>query len=163
MDILDFNKILQQLSSFCITYIGKELALALVPSTDCDKVKYKLNETFEAVNMLYKNLAPPFSEFEDITAIIKALNSRGSLSCKQLLDLTKIFSISKDLKEYFDKDYIIPSDFPILNNLFEDLYSNDSILSKIYKSILDENTIDDKASPELSKIRRKQKRLTRKY
>ena len=51
------------------------------------------------------------------------------------------------------------STYPILNNLFNALYSNKSIIDKINSCILDENTIDDNASSKLKSIRKNQKKL----
>ena len=69
--------------------------------------------------------------------------------------MNTILICAKNLKAYFSKDYIDKNDFPILEDLFSSLYTNEGIISKILSSIIDENTIDDKASPELQKIRKK--------
>ena len=46
---LEFNKVLEQLSNFCSTYLGKKLALTLKINNDTHIVKEKLAETEEAV------------------------------------------------------------------------------------------------------------------
>ena len=45
------------------------------------------------------------------------------------------------LKKYFYTDYINPNDFIYLNDIFSDLYSNNSIIQKLNTCILDENTL----------------------
>ena len=87
------------------------------------------------------------------------LESTQILNAKGLIDLKNIFLSAQDLKKYFSQDYIDRSDFPILDNLFSQLYSNEGIISKVSSSIIDENTIDDKASNELQKIRKKIRNL----
>ena len=75
------------------------------------------------------------------------------------MNLAYIFKLSQELKDYFNKDFLDLSQYPILADLFSKLYANKSITDKILSCILDENTIDDSASKTLQLIRRKQKKL----
>ena len=156
---LEFHKVLEKLSTYCSTSLGKELALNLQIYHDVNIVKQKLAETEEAVNLIYKNSFPSFSDIQDIHIYVINLESSQSLTIKGLLDLNTIFICARDLKTYFSKDYINKEDFPILEGLFSTLYTNEGVISKISSSIIDENTIDDKASPELQKIRKKIRNL----
>ena len=113
----------------------------------------------EAVNLIYRNSTPSFYEISDINVELKKLNSSFPLSIKQLLELTKILKLADDLKSYFDKEFLDISQYPILSEYFSNLYSNKSIINKISNCIIDENTIDDKASNNLHSIRKKQKSL----
>lgn len=159
LEKLEFNKILENLSSHCVTYLGKELALNLLPKYNHDQVQMLLNETQEAVNLIYRNSTPIFYEIKNIDVELKNLESNLALSCKSLLDLNLIFKSAYELKQYVNKDYVDMSTYPILNNLFNALYSNKSIIDKINSCILDENTIDDNASSKLKSIRKNQKKL----
>ena len=156
---LEFHKVLEKLSNYCSTKLGKELAFNLQIYNQSHIVKQKLAETEEAVNLMYKNLIPSFSDIQDIHIYVINLESSQSLTMKGLLDLNTIFICAKDLKTYFSKDYIHKEDFPILEGLFSSLYTNEGVISKISSSIIDENTLDDKASPELQKIRKKIRNL----
>ena len=156
---LEFNKVLEQLSNFCSTYLGKKLALTLKINNDTHIVKEKLAETEEAVRLIYKNSTPSFYNINDISIYLINLESSQSLNPKGLLDLNNILLCARDLKKYFNKEYIENNDFPILNNLFSNLYTNEGIINKISSAIIDENTIDDKASLELQKIRKKIRNL----
>ena len=156
---LEFNKVLEQLSNFCSTYLGKKLALTLKINNDTHIVKEKLAETEEAVRLIYKNSTPSFYNINDISIYLINLESSQSLNPKGLLDLNNILLCARDLKKYFNKEYIENNDFPILNNLFSNLYTNEGIINKISSAIIDENTIDDKASIELQKIRKKIRNL----
>ena len=156
---LEFHKVLENLSNYCSTYLGKELTMNLQIYHDMNIVKQKLAETEEAVNLIYKNSVPSFYDIQDIHIYLINLESSQSLTIKGLLDLNTIFLCAKNLKTYFSKDYIEKNDFPILEGLFSSLYTNEGVISKISSSIIDENTIDDKASPELQKIRKKIRNL----
>lgn len=159
LEKLEFNKILEILSNYCITYMGKSLVNDLQPSNSVQVVQNLLNETFEAVNLVYRNSTPNFYEIENINVELKHLESNITLSCKSLLNLKNIFQLADELKKYFSKDFLDISEYPILSSLFNMLYSNKDIVDKITTCILDENTIDDKASSNLQSIRKKQRKL----
>ena len=159
LEKLEFDKIINILLGFCVTEKGKTLAKNLLPSNDFNEIQNMLNETKEAVCLLYRISFPSFYEFEDISLSIKNLESGISLSCFSILNLNKIFKIAYELKNYFNKDYILDTDFPILSNLFNMLYTNKNIIEKINKSISDEGFLQDEASLELKNIRKKQKNL----
>ena len=159
LDKLEFNKVLENLSKYCSTDLGKELAMQLTIYHDANIVKQKLAETEESVNLVFRNSLPSFYNICDIHKYILRLESSQTLTIKGLLDLNTIFVCAKDLKSYFAKDYIDVNDFPILEAHFSNLYSNEGIINKITSSIIDENTLDDKASPELQRIRKKIRNL----
>ena len=159
LEKLEFYKITQMLSNFCSTYKGKELAMQLLPSTQKEKVQKLLQETSEAVNLAYRNSFPSFYEIADITVELKTLESNASLTTKSLLNLALIFKLSQELKEYFSKDFLDLSEYPLLASLFSELYANKSITDRIYQCILDENTIDDKASKTLQSLRRQKRKF----
>ena len=159
LEKLEYNKIIEILSSFCITYVGKDICYNLMPQSSKNLVEQMLAETREAVNLIYRNSTPPFFEISNIDISIKSLESSSTLSAKSILDLANIFKLCLDLKNYFDKDFITSSDFPILSDLFNMLYTNKDVISKVFSCIIDENTIDDNASANLKSIRKKQRNL----
>lgn len=156
---LEYDKMLEILSKYCVTYMGKELAKALIPSNSKEKVQELLNETFEAVNLSYRNSMPGFYEIDRIDIELKNLESSNTLSCKSLINLKNIFKLSNELKEYFSKDFLDIEEYKTLSKLFERLYTNKEIVDTITKSIIDENTLDDKASSNLNSIRRNKRKL----
>ena len=156
---LEFDKIINILLGFCITTKGKELAKHLLPNNNYNKVQESLNETKEAVSLMYRNSTPSFYEFQDIDLSIKNLESGISLSSLAILNLNKIFKMAYELKNYFDKEYIEASKYPILSSLFNSLYTNKGIIDEISNCISDEGLIQDNASTTLKAIRKKQKNL----
>lgn len=159
LEKLEYNRILEKLSTYAITYLGKELCAKLIPSNSKETVKNLLKETEEAVNILYRCNTPPIYEIADNTINLKVLESYGTLSIKSILELGNILTISEKLKKYFYVEHIRIDDFEILNLLFSELYLNNSITEKISSSIIDENSIDDNASKDLYNIRRKQRNI----
>ena len=158
LEKLEYNKILEILSNFCHTYIGKELALNLLPSFSKEQVKVNLTETSEAISLIQRASIPPISEIDDITFYLKALESSNAISAKALLSICNILEMSSNLINYFS-DFKAMEEYTVLSNYFASLYSNSSIIQSIKKSILDENTIADNASNTLSSIRKKKNKL----
>ncbi len=151
---LEFNKIQEILSNFAITFIGKNMALNLMPLQNQKNIEKAGKQTTEASNLIYRKGNLPISEIENITPHLKNLKSYNSLPAKFLLDLANILKISRNLKEYFSNEEIDMSEFVNINNLFQNLYTNIKIENTIFNSILDENTISDDASQTLHSIRK---------
>ena len=90
-----------------------------------------LLETFEAINLSFRNSFPSFYDFFDISIDLKTLESGNSLSCKSLLNLAKILENASSLKEYFNKDFLDISDYPTISKYFNMIYTNKSISDKV--------------------------------
>ena len=156
---LEFDKILENISNYCKTYIGKKYAEELRPSQDKSEVQKTLDETSQGVILMQRNSTPPLGEIADITVYIKTLEGCGSLSIKALLELQNILQMSAELKEYLSKDFLATSDFSAIEPYFAELYVNPSIVATFAKSIVDEDTIADTASSKLQDIRRRERRI----
>ena len=156
---LEYNKILDIISNYCKTHIGKKYISELRPSNNKTDVQNMLNETSQGVILIQRNSTPPLGEIADITVFLKTLDSCGVLSIKALLEMQNILQMSFDLKDYFNKDYINPIDFENLRQYFDNLYINPGIVSTFSKSIIDEDTIADSASSKLQDIRKRKRRL----
>ena len=150
---LEFDQVLQKLSEYCHTYIGKEIVSKLEPSSDKDYVEKSLLETSQAVSLMDRNSTPPIAEIEDIRVYIKMLESSNTLSPKALLDICNILNMANELKIYFS-NFLDDETYENLRFYFDALYTNSSIVDKIQKSIIDNETIADSASSNLSAIRR---------
>ncbi|MCI8273200.1 MAG: endonuclease MutS2 [Clostridia bacterium] len=156
---LEYNKILEIVSSYCKTYIGKDYVLRLRPSKNQDEVTQMLNETNQGVILIQRNNQPPLDYIEDINVYIKTLESSGVLNIKALLAIQKILQMSHNLKDYLKKDFLSTSDFSDIELYFNNLYTNANIVSTFTKSIIDENTIADIASTKLQDIRRQKRKI----
>lgn len=159
LEKIEYPKILNILSAYALTYIGKEKCATLTPSKNKNDVQNMLKETEETLNILYRCNTPPISEIADNTKNLKTIESYGILSIKSILELTNILKMSDELKKYFYNDFLDFNEFIYLADIFSKLYSNSSIIEKISYSIIDENTIDDRASKNLASIRKKQRNI----
>lgn len=157
---LDYDKILELLSNYSVTYLGKDLCLNLLPNFKQSKVTKLLQETSEASSLIFRKGNMPISNISNIDLYIKNLESSYTLNIKGLLDIAKILKLSRELKDYFYNDENFDLlDFPILDTYFSSLYSNVRIEEKILSSIIDEDNIADIASSTLSSLRRNRRKL----
>lgn len=159
LEKLEFNKIKNILSSYAKTNNGKKMCLDLYPSNNKEKVQKALDETTEAVALIYRKGNLPLETIGDISTYILNLKNQNFLSSKALLELATLLKTSKILKNYYFEKELNQTDS--LTNYFDHLYTNPSIEEKIFSAIIDENTFDDRASNALYKIRQ-QMRNTKK-
>ncbi len=160
LEKLEYNKILEILSSYAKTYIGKKLVLELTPSFDAIEVANLQLQTSEALSLLYKYGNPPIGDFNDVSIHFKKLESNNILSSKEILDLAQILKISKELSLFFDEvTKNIDNEFNSIKSFFYNLYLNIDLEKEIFMKIIDENTIDDRASDTLYNIRKSRKSL----
>jgi len=159
-DKLEFNKILEILATFAKTYVGKKLINELTPSFDVIEVANRQAQTSCAIDMINKYGKPPVGEFNDVSLHLKKLSGDSILSTKELLDLAHVLKMSREVSFFFEEvSENVHSNFNILKPLFNNLYFNLELEKEIFLKIIDENTIDDKASNTLYSIRASQRSL----
>lgn len=160
LKILEYDKIIENLSNYCKTYIGKEKAKNLLPSFSKLEVLDLLELTNESTSLIYKKSNIPLSELPNISIYIKSLESNSLLTNKSLLDIARFLKISREVKEYFFKDdNLNSSEYESLYSFFNNIYINKSVEDKIFSIVLDENTIADDASQVLSSLRKQSKKI----
>ena len=155
---LELNKIFELLSDYCKTEIGKSNLKQLQPSNNRLIVTHLLSETTQAKALISESGTPPLSEIKDYTKLLKRLESNSTLSLENLLFVGHILKVSKNLKNYYSSIEYTPR-YDSIENYFGTLYTNYDIENRIFKSIIDENTVSDEASPTLHAIRRKRRAL----
>ncbi|MCI9087468.1 MAG: endonuclease MutS2 [Clostridia bacterium] len=163
---LEYNQIIQIIEKYCKTYLGKKLCFQMEPTFSFEKVRISLLETMEAVKLLYAKGHPPLAALNQLEIPLKTLESNQILSAKSLLDLAHLLKVSRELKDYFKKDFLSSSsqevseeNINILQDYFSMLYANPSIEQEIFNKILDENTISDNASSKLFSLRKSHRNL----
>ena len=157
---LEYYNILEKLSTYAITYIGKSLCINTAPCfsyTEIENMQKALDETYSFV---IKFGLPPLCYIPDVLSTFKKLDSNYTLSVKEILEINSILTLSDDLRKYFYlNENLEKEDFTILDSLFSDIYVNTNLSREISFLFIDENTINDRASKKLFEIRKKQKNL----
>ena len=157
---LEYYRILDILSGFAKTYVGRNLVTNLRPSFDVLDVANLQLQTSQAVDMVNKYGNPPIDEFNDVSLHFKKLAGDSVLSAKEILDLATILKMSREVLHFFEEaSENISADFSILKSFFNNLYCNLELEKELFSKIIDENTIDDRASDTLYNIRKAKKSL----
>ena len=149
---LQFNTILETLSTICNTDIGKEKALLIKPFSSQDDLMKALNQTSEYVSSYQNNNAIPNHGFENINHEIKFLAIEDSFL--EVSSFRKINSIS--LTSNFLLNFLKKFDeyYPNLNKRGLQVEITKDITNMI-DDVLDKyGEVKDNASPDLLNIRR---------
>ena len=152
LKILELPEILDMLVAEAVSVSAKDEAKKLCPFTDYFEIETNLNETSAAKEMMVLKHSPPFSGVKDIKDSIKRAGKGGMLNIRELLDVAELLraSAASILYRTQDKDRSESA----IDYLFNSLYSNKPLESKISSAIISEEEISDNASRELSDIRR---------
>ena len=151
LNVIEFDKILNIVSSYAISNIGKEYLLRTAPTNDVNAANNALDLTYEAFCILYEKAIDPIDYFDDIEQLIQKAKINAILSCGELL------KIGRAIKAAHTAIYKLKplSEFDKLKNIINEITPLKKLYENIQISILDENEVSDKASEKLASIRRK--------
>ncbi len=148
---LELPAVLSQLASKAVSDAAKERCLHLLPATDADTVSHLLDETDAAKERLGLHGSPSFTGVKDVAPALTRAEQGGVLNTRELLDVAGVLTAARRVSEY-DEDR--QGEATAIDRLFSALHVNRYLEDRIRGAILDEETIADSASPELSDIRR---------
>jgi DNA mismatch repair protein MutS2 len=151
LNVIEFDKILNLVSSYAISNIGKEHLLKIAPTNDVDAANNALDLTYEAFCVLFEKAIDPLDYFDDIEHLIQKAQINAILSCGELL------KIGRAIKAAHTAFYKLKplSEFDKLQQIINKITPLKKLSDNIQISILDENEVSDKASEKLASIRRK--------
>ena len=106
LKILEYAKIIDRLAALTISPSGRDMALALTPSTDLSEIQLWQKHTAEAVSLSLKQGRLTLRGFHEIRPALKRLPIGSILSMKELLDIAdflltagRAITYFKDLEE----------------------------------------------------------------
>ncbi|MCK8486002.1 endonuclease MutS2 [Paenibacillus sp. MBLB2552] len=150
---MEYRKIIDQLSAYSQTALGKRTAEALQPVTDLEDVKRLLQATDEAFKVDRLKGAPGFGGIVDITPAVKRARIGGTLNPHELLGIATTLEGARRIKRYVASMHE-EHEVPLLFNL-SDTLSEQKPLEDAIKRCIDESAeVLDSASSELASIRR---------
>jgi len=151
--VLEFDKIIEKVAGFAETKMGKEEVYKLDTSYNLEGVKFKQEQTAQALSIIIEKGSPPLGGISDIKEYVKRGAVGGIISLRGLLNCADTLRAARLLKNYVllnndDRNY------DLLEDLCNSIYVNKDIEERIYSVIISEEEIADDASPELKRIRR---------
>ncbi len=151
---LELDELKRLLSGHVQSPLGRERALALLPSTDREHIELMLRLTTECVDYFNTGGAFGLGDVSDPSESLSQLNIAGtSLDPHQILSLQRIVSVGMDARGQFS-DPEIKSRYPGIAAVALKIPDLRRMLASIRGKILPTGEIDDNASPELRRIRR---------
>ncbi|TCK89038.1 DNA mismatch repair protein MutS2 [Natranaerovirga hydrolytica] len=156
---LEYNKIIEQLSSFAYSSIGKDLCNNLEPYTDYNTIVNLQKETSEALTMIIKKGSLPMRYFQDIKPSLNRLKLGGSLNMQELLNMSQVLDCAAKAKQYNNSFVNNEDAIHHLDSLFEVLQPLTNLNSEIKRCIISDEEMSDNASSELRSIRRSIKNI----
>jgi DNA mismatch repair protein MutS2 len=149
---LEFNTVLEAVSTSCTTEPGQEKALLITPFKEREELMESLLQTSEYVSSFDNNNALPNHGFDPITNEIKFLAIEDSyLEAYAFRKIAAVSDTVNTLMKFLEKfdDY-----YPILKARAAKVEYTKEILKSIDKVVDKYGEIKDDASPELATIRR---------
>ena len=150
--VLEFDKIREQLASFCVTPLGAALCVRLHPESDFDQVRRALSETQEAVSLIEHTGGNPLHSFENIAEELQLAKKGAMLSPRSLLNVAGCMSAARAARVLLTNDR---QDTPILTALASLITVSQALEQEITDAILGDEEIADRASADLAQIRKK--------
>ena len=153
LNTLEYYKIIEQLTDFAGSLLGKELCKNLLPSSDIEEIRTMQEETSLALSRIYQKGSLSFSGITDIRGSLKRLEVGSILSPQELLRICKMLETANRVKAYSRKD--TANELPdALDALFDVIQPLTPLANEIRRCIPSEDEISDDASPALKSIRR---------
>ena len=150
---LEFYKIIDQLTSYASTPLGKDMCRSLVPMDDLMAIRKAQKETSDALTRILQKGSVSFSGVKDIRDSLLRLQVGASLGIVELLNISSLLNAAARAKSYGGRD--IPEDEQdSLDPRFSQIDPLVSLNREIQRCILSEEEIADDASPALRSIRR---------
>ena len=151
--ILEYNKIIEMLSSKAHSKAGKLLCDGLKPIDNLNEVISSLQNTDDALKRLIKNGNISFAGNKDIRQSLLRLKKGSSLNALELLLICDLLEASSRVKSYLKKEHPDDED-DSLDKYYAMLEPLTKHSLEIRRCIISEDEIADDASSELKAIRR---------
>lgn len=153
LHVLEYHKIIDQLTDKATSEQGRKLTSTLVPMTDPDAISKAQTETADALGYLFRKGSTSFGGNKDLRPCIRSLEIGSVLSVAELLRIAAFLENVKRIKAYGKKEREDAAQ-DTLDVYFDSLEPLTPLANEIRRCILSEEEIADDASPTLKHIRR---------
>jgi DNA mismatch repair protein MutS2 len=163
LETLELDKILNRLAEHSAFSAGRELALALRPSTDADQVRLWQAETNEAKSLLSVLPGITLGGARDVRPLLKSAEINALLDPQGLLDIHATLVSARTLKRSIPtagaRSQVTAAGAkvcvcPTLGEVAQRIAECPKLVAEIERCVSSQGEVVDSASPALSRIRR---------
>lgn len=151
MNILEFDKVIEEIKNYAMTERARQMIAELQPYKDIDIINTAMNETTEAAAMLAVNSSVPLISMEGIAAILAKADKEMVLVPEELNTCLTLLEGVKRVRKYMDS---MQSIGPGIAAYALSMYDLSGLEEEIRRCIVN-GRVDDRASSELSRIRKR--------
>lgn len=152
LELLDFAKVREQVAGYAASSLGKELARALAPLPDADRVRSEIGLVTEMVDALSQGLAPPFGGLHDVRMTVKRAAIGAQLTVEQLLEVADTLTCTGHVYRYRMR---LTDRHPRLTEMLAPIEDMGPVARTITGCIDSRGHVLDMASRELAQVRQK--------
>ena len=151
--VLEYNKMIDQLTELSASPMGKEKCRNLVPSSEINEILTAQMETSDALSRVLAKGSVSFSGIKDIRDSLFRLKVDSTLGMGELLRVSSLLTVANRIKTYGRREN---SDLnqDSLDQYFDGLEPLTLLNNDIQRCIISEEEMADEASPALKSIRR---------
>ncbi|MBZ5750215.1 endonuclease MutS2 [Metabacillus rhizolycopersici] len=153
LQVLEFEKVKDQLIKHASSSLGKEKVKALIPSSDYDEVIISQEQTDEAAKVIRLKGNVPLGGLVDVRATVKRAKIGGLLSASELIEVAGTLYAGRNMKRFIEKMVEEEIELHHLPELAEKIVLLLELERNISQCIDDNGHVLDSASDTLKGIR----------
>ncbi|NLJ69857.1 MAG: endonuclease MutS2 [Clostridiaceae bacterium] len=155
LEVLEFDKIIEQLEAQALSVPGKALCCALKPAKSFEQMQTELAETSDLVSYLIYEPEFPLSGFEEIRPLIRKTKTGVVLELRELNRFVRFLSIVDLVRKRLADSRSEQKQEHLFFKQIQYLDVLPSLAARLKQCIAGDDEIFDRATPELFSVRRK--------
>ena len=153
---LEFDKVLNIVSDYCVLHKTAENVKNLCPTSVFDECRLKIAETSEAFELLYKGGVSEIEFYDDFGDALLRAQKGSTLGMGDLLKVARLLKSSRILYSSITSSNV---EAEIIKSYCAGIYVDQYLEDEIKTKILSEDTMSDNASEKLAALRKNLKKL----
>lgn len=150
LELLEFDKVREQLAGYAACALGKELARQVEPGIDAERIRRELTLVSEMSDALGLGQAPPFGGIHDVRLTVRRAAIGAMLTAEQLLEIAETLAGTGNIYRYRMR---LDAAWRNLIDLLAPVEDLGLVAKSITGCIDGRGQVLDSASPELARIR----------
>lgn len=153
IETLEYPKIIEQLSTFTVSDLGKKKIKDILPSKSKPEVERMLEETDDAVKLLRLKDGIPMGSFNDVREQMKRMEIGAILSGQELIQIGQLIKGVREVHDFFEDLKEEDIDLNQLYDISDQFIVLAQLERKIYGTLTEGGSVLDDASSKLRSLR----------